>query len=153
MNKNNRIDHGFFSAVIMLKWYHNLIRKNDWNPAYFYFPVVDSASSILLHNYYKHTLMKDPFNLSQMDVEQHPIAYLLILCDELQEWNRIGYGKMDIQEDIPIDFELDIDELNLKIKYRYTKENKNEKFLDEKYRKINSVIKINDIFSNGITIE
>lgn len=153
MNKSNILDHGFFSAIIMLKWYHHLVKKTNWNPAYFYFPVVDSASSILLHNYYKHTLMKDPFNLNQMSAEQHPIAYLLVLCDELQEWNREGYGKMDFKKDIPTDFNLFIDELKLKIKYKYTKGSDNNEFLEEKYKKITSVININDIFSNGITIE
>lgn len=153
MNKNNIIDHGFFSAIIMLKWYNHLIKKTNWNPAYFYFPVVDSASSILLHNYYKHTLMKDPFNLSQMNAEQHPIAYLLILCDELQEWNRESYGKMDFKKDTPIDFDLFIDNLELEIKYKYEKENDDKEFLDKKHEKINSIINIKNIFSNGITIE
>jgi hypothetical protein len=151
MNKNNRLDHGFFSAIIMLKWYHHLIKKTNWNPAYFYFPVLDSSSAILLHNYYKHTLMKNPFNLDQISAGQHPIAYLLILCDELQEWNREGYGKMDIKKDTPTDFDLFIDELELKIKY--IKENNDKEFLDKKNGKINNVININDIFSNGITIE
>lgn len=56
MNRENFIDHGFFSAIIMLKWYHHLIKKTDWHPAYFYFPVLDASSAVLLHNYYKHGL-------------------------------------------------------------------------------------------------
>ncbi|EKF85860.1 hypothetical protein [Methanobacterium formicicum] len=153
MNENNRIDHGFFSAIIMLKWYHYLIKRTNWNPAYFYFPILDSSSSILLHNYYKHTLMEDPFNLSQIRARQHPIAYLLILCDELQEWNREGYGKMDIKDDAPTDFDLFIDELELKIKYKYLQKTNNNDFLKEKHEKISSIVKINDIFKNGIKIE
>lgn len=78
MSEKNFIDHGFFSSIIMLKWYNYLIKETKWNPAYFYFPVLDSSSSILLHNYYKHRLMKDPFNLDLLQVESHPIAYLLI---------------------------------------------------------------------------
>ena len=37
-------------------------------------------------------MMKKPYDLGAMKPETHPIAFLLILCDELQEWNREAYG-------------------------------------------------------------
>lgn len=153
MNKKNIIDHGFFSAIIVLRWYYYLIKKTNWNPAYFYFPILDSSTSILLHNYYKHTLMEDPFNLNLMNANQHPIAYLLILCDELQEWNRKDYGRIEIKKNNPVNFDLFIDNKELKIKYQYSSENYDENFIDRKYWKITSVIDIDNIFNNGITIE
>lgn len=40
-------------------------------------------------------LMKKPFQLGSLNPVAHPIAFLLILCDELQEWNREAYGIKD----------------------------------------------------------
>jgi hypothetical protein len=152
MNNEGFIDHGFFSAIIMLKWYHHLINKTDWNPSYFYFPVLDASSSVLLHNYYKHGL-QEQFNLSQMNVYKHPIAYLLILCDELQEWNRKGYGKMDKNEKIPINFDLLLTESKLHIKYEYFDGEIAKDFIEKKYKSIRDVINIRDLFNKGIIIE
>ncbi|NLX00991.1 MAG: hypothetical protein GXY40_00450 [Syntrophomonadaceae bacterium] len=92
IEERGMIDHGYCSAVIMLWWYHYLFKSTRWNPAYFYFPVVDAASAILLHTFYPHLFMKEPFNLGKIYPENHPIAYLLILCDELQDWDRKTYG-------------------------------------------------------------
>ncbi len=153
MNNQSFIDHGFFSALIMLRWYYHLIDKTDWHPAYFYFPILDSSSSILLHNYYKHRLMKNPFNLKSMNANQHPIAYLLILCDELQEWSRMGHGKVDIKKNTPIDFDLSINESEMNIKYKYSVKKSDKEFLDNKYESITNVIKVRDIFNNGLIIE
>ncbi len=89
------IDHGYYSSIIVLKWYGYLIQSAKYKPEYFYWPVLDSASAILLHNCYKNMFMKKPFNLGALSPHTHPIAYLLILCDELQEWNRKAYGKKD----------------------------------------------------------
>ncbi|MFA5062819.1 MAG: hypothetical protein WC578_01930 [Candidatus Omnitrophota bacterium] len=92
MKRGGFIDHGFYSAVIMLKWYHFLLKITKWNPAYFFYPILDSSSAILLHNFYGKVLMKKPFRLRALSASRHPIAFLLILCDELQEWNRQPYG-------------------------------------------------------------
>ena len=61
------------------------------DPARFYNAIVDSAGAILLHNYYRNVILKD-FTHRPLNAEEYPIAYLLMLCDELQEWNRAGYG-------------------------------------------------------------
>ena len=97
MAKVGFIDHGYYSAIIVLKWYGYLIQRANYRPEYFFWPVLDSASAILLHNCYKNMLQKNPFNLGPLQPAAHPIAYLLILCDELQEWNREAYGIMDKQ--------------------------------------------------------
>lgn len=89
------IDHGYYSSIIVLKWYGYLIQSAKYKPEYFFWPVLDSASAILLHNCYKNMMMKKPFNLSALAPNTHPIAFLLILCDELQEWNRKAYGIKD----------------------------------------------------------
>lgn len=89
------IDHGYYSSIIILKWYGYLIQSAKYKPEYFFWPVLDSASAILLHNFYKNVMMKEPFNLGALTPNTHPIAFLLILCDELQEWNRKAYGIKD----------------------------------------------------------
>lgn len=89
------IDHGYYSSIIVLKWYGYLIQLAKYKPEYFFWPVLDSASAILLHNCYKNMMMKKPFNLGALATNTHPIAFLLILCDELQEWNREAYGIKD----------------------------------------------------------
>lgn len=89
------IDHGYYSAIIMLKWYGFLIQSAGYKPEYFFWPVLDSASAVLLHNFYRNVLQKKSFRLGPLRPQDHPLAFLLILCDELQEWNREAYGRED----------------------------------------------------------
>jgi len=152
MNSQGFIDHGFFSAIIMLRWYYHLIKKTNWHPAYFYFPVLDSSSAVLLHNFYKHKLMKDPFNLEPMLANQNPIAYLLILCDELQEWSRKGFGRIDTEKESPIDFNISISDSDFNINYKYLQETETIGYLKVKKENLNKVITIIDIFNNGLKI-
>ena len=63
MGENGFIDHGFFSAILVLNSYGYLIQKYAKNHDFFFYPIVDSATAILLHNYYRNVLQKKPFNL------------------------------------------------------------------------------------------
>jgi len=97
MAENGFIDHGFYSAILVLLYYGYLVQKYEKRSEFFFFPIVDSASAILLHNYYINVLMGKnyEFKREKLGVTEHPIAYLLILCDELQEWNRKPFGVED----------------------------------------------------------
>ncbi len=117
MGRFGFIDHGYFSAIIVLKWYGYLIQCADYRPEYFFWPVLDSASAILLHNCYKNMMMKKPFGLGQLSPETHPIAYLLILCDELQEWNRTAYGKLDRQRTLAARAKLAVTDQSLAVTF------------------------------------
>jgi len=86
------VDHGLLSAIILLKWVGTLHLRSKWNPAYFYFPVMDAAAGILLHNAYGYCLMRYPFNLEPLMPTTHVLGYLLSLCDHLQEAERQEYG-------------------------------------------------------------
>jgi hypothetical protein len=86
------VDHGFLSAIILLKWIGTLYLQSDWNPAYFYHSAVDAAAGILLHNLYDYFLIQYPFNLKPLTPSAHPLGYLLMLCDRLQETDRPEYG-------------------------------------------------------------
>ena len=107
------IDHGYYSSIIVLKWYGFLIQSAGYKPEYFFWPVLDCASAILLHNCYKNILQKKPYNLGPLSPFSHPIGFLLILCDELQEWNREAYGILDKQRTLVAEASLDISDEKL----------------------------------------
>lgn len=113
----NFMDHGYFSAVILLK------RLFENSQFCLDMPILDVLTSILLHN-----------NLNKYDIEdahriklkEHPLSYLLILCDELQAWDRRAYGKNSKRKPIAWDVEFDIADNAIKAIYYF--EDKNENF-------------------------
>jgi len=90
--KNGLLDHGIYSSIVFLKWINDAFSKAKWNPAYFYFPVLDAGTAIFLHNSYDYIFRKPPFNLPPLHIEKFPLAFLLILCDRVQETERTSYG-------------------------------------------------------------
>ena len=117
MKEKNFIDHGFFSAILVLNSYGSLIQKHAKNNDFFFYPIVDSATAILLHNYYNKTLQEEPFSLGPLYVESYPIAFLLILCDELQEWNRQPFGILDKQKNHVNDLNIEINDNRMDVEY------------------------------------
>ena len=111
------IDHGYYSAIIVLKWYGFLVQSAGFPPERFFWPVLDSASAILLHNCYKNVMQKAPFRLGPLTPDRHPVAYLLILCDELQEWNREAYGIKDKQRTLAAEARLKLEDDALDITF------------------------------------
>lgn len=143
MENGEYIDHGFYSGIIVLKWYHSLIYKTNWDPSYFIYPITEVATNILLHNYYSHGLMNNPFNLGKLEFNSSPLAYLLILCDELQEWDRIRFSdkSIDTQATISIcgsDIEIIYDSC--------------EKKLNEKFAKIDNILNLSNILNLNIKV-
>lgn len=153
MDEGGHVDHGYYSALIVLRWFYQLMLTQEWNPIYFYFPVVNASTAIILHNYYKYGLMNEPFNLKKLDVEQHPLSYLLILCDELQDWNRKPYGEKDIHKTSPNDILLYIDNNKMLIKYVFNEEDyQHDNYCRSKYDNIIKVLNVESVFSNNIQI-
>ena len=146
------IDHGFFSCILILDTYGYLIQKYAKNHDFFFYPIVDSASAILLHNYYRNVLQNNPFNLKQLLPSQSPLAFLLILCDELQEWSRQAYGVIDKQKDYVNEYELEIYDDELKVKYVGKSGNLGKGFSDNKQALLYNVLSIDSAFSNGLSI-
>ena len=91
--------------------------------------------------------MKPPFKLSPLRACQHPIAYLLILCDEIQDWNRNAYGEFDIPS-IEKDVNLFINNHELILSCK----NKPAQYRNNKIRTRTLIVKGRDIFSKGIKI-
>lgn len=148
MAKFGFIDHGYYSSIIVLKWYAYLIQSAGYKPEYFFWPVLDSASAILLHNCYKNIMMKKPFNLGAMKPETHPIAFLLILCDELQEWNREAYGIQDKLRVLAAEADVEIDDERLAVTFITHDGSLPEGFSCEKTELLYKMLDLNELFVN-----
>jgi hypothetical protein len=152
MAKSGFIDHGYFSALIVLKWYGFLIQSCKYKPEYFFYPVLDSASAILLHNYYKNAIVKPPFNRERLSPFDHPNAFLLILCDELQEWNREAYGIVDKKRIQASQASLVISDDQLGLTYLTQKGQLPEGFSEEKEKLLSGLLDLEVVFQGGFCI-
>ncbi len=152
MGEMGFIDHGFFSCILVLNSYGYLIQKYAKNHDFFFYPIVDSASAILLHNYYRNVLQKDPFNLNQLHPSQSPLAFLLILCDELQEWSRRPFGVKDKQKGHVNEYLLKIDDDSLEVKYIGKSGYTGLGFSKDKMVLLNNVLSIDSAFQFGLRV-
>ena len=155
MKKNIFIDHGFYSSILVLNSYGSLIQKYGRNNSYFFYPIVDSATAILLHNYYNKTLQEEPFCEKELSCEKNPIAYLLILCDELQEWNRQPFGLIDLKKSHVNDLIIEIDDEMIKVEYKLNNGSMGLGFSKDKQEFIESVLDMGEdsVFERGISIK
>ena len=109
------MDHAYFSCnVLFYKLFNEL--KLEINKEY-----LDALTAILLHNslykfsvaHYKYAGNK-PF-----DVNLHPLAFMLMLCDELQCWDRTAYGRNSKLELHPMGCEFDFSNEEIKATYLF----------------------------------
>ena len=94
---NYYIDHAYFSATVL---YRKLFVEMQCELQKDH---LDSLTAILLHNsLYKFSVtnIKSKANIP-FKMELHPMAYMLMLCDELQCWDRTAYGRNSITELYP----------------------------------------------------
>lgn len=152
MGETGMIDHGYYSALIVLKWYGFLIQSSGYKSDYFYWPVLDSATAILLHNWYKLFLQKEPFVLGPMKAENDPVAFLLILCDELQEWNREAHGKVSRGDIRPDSVVFDISGKRFSAVYLTKKGRPPEDFSTKKKETLFKLLDLNGLFPKGFEI-
>ena len=153
MNDMGFVDHGYFSAILVLNSYGKLIQQYvEKDKDFFFYPMVDSATAILLHNYYNKTLQSDLFKLRKLDQIASPISYLLILCDELQEWNRRPYGVMDKKRNHVNDFDVEIDDEKIIVRYILKNGSMGLGFEEMKDDFINEVLDVRKIFPAKLSI-
>ena len=97
--QNGRPCHGMYSALAALLVLDMMYQINNpsrayrdiravepyisWNQKYFDGPIVNACSAIFLHN-----LPGSKFSLQKINRQVAPTAFLLKLCDSLQEWER-----------------------------------------------------------------
>ena len=108
----NFMDHGYFSSVLFLK---QLLASNL---SCLKEQMIDVLSAILLHNSFN---KYDAPNSHPIAMIEHPLAYILILCDELQSWDRCAYGKISKRDPIAYDIRLDITEELIHVDYIFDK--------------------------------
>ena len=129
------MDHAFFSAARLCRELAG-DGKREWIPEKKH---IDALTAILLHNSlfkfsmlgYKSSNLKAP-----LPMDRHPLAWLLMLCDELQCWDRTAYGRNSRTELHPMDVDFDFAGNALHAKYFYDLDEK-EKILrfEEDYKR------------------
>ncbi len=102
------MDHAFFSSCRLYHEMEESIGISKITKMH-----VDALSAIMLHNslfkfsisFYK---AKDKSKRkSPLSMEDHPLAYMLMLCDELQCWDRTAYGRNSRTELHPMAVDFD----------------------------------------------
>ena len=151
MAKHGFVDHGYYSAIIVLKWYGYLIQTTGQEPLRFFHAIVDSACAILLHNYFSRTLV-DAFHLPPMEPEKNPIAYLLMFCDEMQDWNRAAYGILEKYRTQINSANVLIDDERFSISYYAKKSIIPRVFVESKQKLFSRILNLSAVFGNGLEI-
>lgn len=127
------MDHAYFSAVVLAK---QLLASEDFELDN---ARLDVLTAILLHNSFNkyEAPGRHPIALAE-----HPLSYLLILCDELQNWDRLAYGKISKLDPIAWDVALEIGDGSITAEYVFdsftvTDENNRER-ANKSYSEIRS---------------
>lgn len=152
MQNNGFVDHGFYSAIIVLRWYGEMLIPYSITKKIFEHQIKNAATAIFLHNAYKNIMQKSPFELGKLDIEKYPLAYLLILCDEAQEWNREAYGEKTKRQIAIDDSAISISDDEISFHYVTTKGVLNDSFLAKKKELFYSLLNLDDVFSEGLKI-
>ena len=91
---NHFLDHAYFSSTLLFR---KLFEEMDIEIQAEH---LDALTAILMHNsLYKFCIAhyKDKGN-KPLKAALHPLAYMLMLCDELQCWDRTAYGRNSKRE-------------------------------------------------------
>lgn len=112
---NHFMDHAYFSATILFRklFEEMAIEMHSEH--------LDALTAILMHNsLYKFCIAhyKSEGN-KPFKAELHPLAYMLMLCDELQCWDRTAYGRNSKKELHPMGCTFDFSENNIKAIYLF----------------------------------
>ena len=132
LNQPAYLDHGYFSAVILTK---QLLSNPD---ICFNHKRLDVLTAIVLHNSFSRYDLKNEHPISP---NEHPLAYLLVLCDEIQNWDRQAYGKASKYDPVPWDIKISISNNYIDIIYIFddkttTNRETGEDKINEHYRAI-----------------
>ena len=117
------MDHAYFSAARLYQELVAVLGADKLTKAH-----VDALTAIMLHNsLYKFAIAfyksKDPDKKKPpLKAEYHPLAFLLMLCDELQCWDRTAYGRNSRKEMHPMAADFDFTDGNIRCVYYYDQE-------------------------------
>ena len=117
---NHFMDHAYFSATVLFK---KLFCELECPVEQEY---LDALTGILTHNsLYKFSIAyyKDKGN-TPLEVSDHPLSYMLMLCDELQCWDRTAYGRNSKKELHPMDCRFTFESDTIEAVYLYDEREK-----------------------------
>lgn len=133
---NYFMDHALFSSLLLLRRLFDMIGIDQILDHYdqdksTYYGWMDSLTAIVMHNsLFKFKLRKvkaaekgeDPIS-QPLHIHEHPLAYMLMLCDELQCWDRLSYGRDSKKQLHAMNCEFDFDESGMiKATYLFEKD-------------------------------
>ena len=115
------MDHAWFSAARLYREIVATFGIDHVNRMH-----IDALSAIILHNslykfaiaFYKSKDKAKP----PLKMELHPLAFLLMLCDELQCWDRTAYGRNSRRELHPMGADFDFSQNAIRAEYYYDRE-------------------------------
>ena len=117
------MDHAVFSAIRLYRELVDSLGVERITQMH-----VNALSAIILHNsMYKFLISfyKDPVKKkAPLNADIHPLAWLLMLCDELQCWDRTAYGRNSRVELHPMGAEFDFSNNAISAVYFYDKAEK-----------------------------
>ncbi len=114
------MDHAFFSAARLCQEMIRILKPDKIGRMH-----VDALSAIMLHNsLYKFAVAfykdkKPEKRKAPLRMDQHPLAFLLMLCDELQCWDRTSYGRNSRKELHPVSADFDFSNQSVSAVYSY----------------------------------
>lgn len=112
---NHFMDHAYFSATVL---FQKLFGEMNCGLTAGH---LDALTAILMHNsLYKFCIAhyKEEGN-QPFRAELHPIAYMLMLCDELQCWDRTAYGRNSRRELYPMNCSFDFSDNRIQAFYLF----------------------------------
>ncbi len=113
------MDHAVFSALVLYKQLVDILGVKSIDKNY-----IDALCAIILHNsMFKFSIR----NGKPLKLNIHPLAYMLMLCDELQCWDRTSYGRNSRTQLHPMWFDMYFENNTVKVKYFYDKKFENRK--------------------------
>lgn len=144
------IDHGYYSALILLRSMAVSMQNAGLPEDRFSDEIVEAASAILLHNFYRGVFTSDRYDYrcGPMKVSAFPLAFLLILCDELQDWNRERYGVRTRTSIFPENSRVSIRDDVMTINYRTTSTNMCPPFVDDKKVLLRKLLDLGSVFED-----
>ena len=129
------MDHAYFSGLILAK---TLLQRHPEISSYEDLPeaMIDTFVAIILHNsLFKFTIRSllhtsEPLSLD----DGQPLAYILMLCDELQCWDRASYGQNSRGGIYPCDFDLSFEGGSMQWTYVYDETYREQALSSKSYR-------------------
>lgn len=120
------MDHAYFSASVLFKELREADKKEK--RVGISKARVDALTAIILHNsLYKFSIAfyKGDFNIP-FEMDYHPLAYMLMICDELQCWDRTSYGRNSRTELHPMQCQFEFGDNIMNAKYIYDQAEKDK---------------------------